>query len=135
MDLLEGQPRCVRKAYAGTVLGVVMGGFASVANAVQSHGSSLVTIVARDALVRQAVTQRTIKTMGTLGMWSGLYHTTRCILDDRGVSEPENSLTALTASAVPFLAIKAFRSEMAWIGILFALDLYHRPSSSTARQK
>lgn len=132
MDLVEGQSKCVKRAYAGTVLGVVMGGFASLASGLQAHGGKLVTVMTRDAFARRAIVERTGRTMGALGIWSGLYQTTRCVLDERKVKDPENTAMALTVSAFPFLAIKVLRSEAPWVVILFALDLYHRPSTSTS---
>ena len=126
MDLVEGQHRCLKKAYAGTVLGVVMGGFASVANAFQAHGTKLPSVLANDPIARQTTSKRTIATMGALGIWSGVYQTTRCVLDDRGVTEPENTLLSTGVSVSPFLAVRALKGELPWVLILLAMDVYHR---------
>ena len=131
MDLVEGSPRCVKRAYAGTVLGVVMGGFASFANAIQAHGTKLPSLIMRDAIVRRSVGERSLRTMGIIGVWSGVYQTTRCVLDERGVTDPENTVLSAGVSVSPLLAIGAIRTEVPWVLILIGLDIYHRPAKPT----
>jgi len=128
MDLLENQHRCVKRAYAGTVLGVVMGSFAGVASAIQTHGfSKLTTVVARDVVLRNAVLSQAGQTVGMMTLWSGLFQTIKCIGEEQRLDEEVRYGVAFAGSVGPFLPLKAFRRQLPWVLVLTALDIYHTP--------
>ena len=131
MDMLEGQHRCVKRAYAGTILGVVMGGFASVGNVLVAHGTNTLNVLSRDSGVRKATFHRSIRSVGAMTVFSGLLQTTKCLLDERKVQEPEYTAALVTVCFAPWLPIAAIRAEMPWMLVLFGMDFYHTRMRTT----
>ena len=131
----ENQPRCVRKAYAGAILGTLMGSIAAVTNAVSTVGvNQLVKVFTQDITSRNLLMRQSGQSILFIGLWSTLYQTARCVADESNLEEPTSTLTAFATSVAPFLPLRVFRRQVPWVIGMTILDVYHHHNSQVKNQ-
>jgi hypothetical protein len=128
---LDQQPKCVKRAYGGFILGSIMGTFAGTATLMFSHPAGIrhvLKLLKGDVYFRQNALVEFGKSLGFLSSWTCLYQTVRCIGHENKAEEPLTTITALAISVAPFLRTRLFQRHLPWVLGSVALDVYHTSS-------